>query len=65
MTELNHIERSRSYYFPNGTVATFYDVTHFEARPSGTHRLKTVDGMFYIVSDGWTYIAIDTDAFTL
>lgn len=56
MTEINPPERKRTYHFPNGEVVELTDVTHFLCRESGTHRLKTKDGKFWIVPSGWLSI---------
>ncbi len=64
MTVLNPPEKTRTYTFPNGTVV-LTNVIEFEARPSGTHRLKTGDGKLHIVNTGWLHIELDTTAFTL
>ena len=65
LTELNPKEKSRTYSFPNGEKVQLHDVTHFLARDSGTHRLKTLDGRLHIVPVGWLHIEIDAGAFTL
>jgi hypothetical protein len=61
---LNPAERSRVYTFPGGETVRLENVTHFLARESGTHRLKTGDGMLHIVRSGWLHIAIDADGWT-
>lgn len=65
LTELNPPERSRTYTFPGGETVRLENVTHFLARESGTHRLKTGDGRLHIVPTGWLHIEIDTDSWTL
>ena len=65
MTELNPPERSRTYTFPQGESVTLKDVTHFLARESGTHRLKTKDGRLHIVPTGWIHIEIDAEEWSL
>lgn len=64
LVELKPAEHSRTYTFPNGTVK-LYDVTHFLARDSGTHRLKTGDGKLHIIPPTWPHIEIDADGWTL
>lgn len=65
LTQLSPAERTRVYTFPGGELVTLSNVTHFLARESGTHRLKTADGKLHIVPVGWLHIEIDTDAFTV
>lgn len=65
MTELNPAERSRTYEFPNGETVTLENVTHLAVSASGTHRIKTGDGMLHIVPVGWHHIVIDADDWTL
>jgi len=64
MQELLPAEKSRTYHFQRGTVV-LQNVTHFLARPSGTHRLQTKDGKLHIVPKGWLHIEIDADSFTV
>lgn len=65
LTQLDHTETSRTYTFPGGEKIVLKDVTHFLARDSGTHRLKTHDGRLHIVPAGWLHIEIEASAFTL
>lgn len=65
LTPLNPQEKNRIYTFPNGEKVALQDVTHFLARESGTHRLKTADGKLHIVPVGWMHIEIDAAAFTV
>jgi hypothetical protein len=65
LTTLSPAEKSRTYTFPNGEKVTLTDVTHFLARESGTHRLKTADGKLHIVPAGWLHVEIDAASFTL
>lgn len=65
MAQLRWPERTRKYGYADGTFVQFKDVTHVLARPSGTHRLKTADGMLHIVNPGWRFITIDADDWTL
>jgi hypothetical protein len=61
--ELKPPERSRTYiYVDRDLVIT--DVTRICIRPSGSHRLETVNGMKYIVAPGWIAIKIDVDSWT-
>ncbi len=67
MLELKALEKteaSRTYTFPSGVV-TLKGVTHFLARESGTHRLRTSDGKLHIVPVGWMHIEIEAEAFSL
>ena len=65
MTELNPPELSRTYHFRDGETVRFENVTHFAARPSGTHRLRTKDGRFHIISSGWLHIELEMQGWTL
>lgn len=65
LTELQPAERQRTYTFPGGESVTLHNVTHFLARESGTHRLKTADGRLHIVPTGWLCISIEADSFTV
>lgn len=65
LTELNPPERSRTYTFMDDYKVTIVGATHFLARESGTHRLKTADGKLHIVQAGWVHIEIAADGFTL
>lgn len=56
-TELN--EQKRIYTFPTNTVI-LNGVTELIVRPSGTHRLKTLDGKLHIIPTGWVHIEIDS-----
>lgn len=62
-TDLNPVEKTRRYLFPNGE-AVFEDVRRVLVRPSGTHRLETGDGKKHIVSGGWIAISIDAESWT-
>jgi len=62
---LNPAEHSRTYRWPDGQTITLLNVTHFLARESGTHRLKTGDGRLHIIPAGWRHIEIDAESFTL
>ena len=65
LTELNPPERSRTYTFPGGETVRLENVTHFLARESGTHRLKTSDGRLHIVPKGWLHIELEADRWTV
>lgn len=62
--ELNPIEAKRTYTFPNGTVE-LENVSELTVSKSGTHRLKTQDGILHIVPVGWLHIEIDCSDWTL
>lgn len=68
LVELTPPERSRTYHhvnFPGGKL-TLKFVTHFLAKPSGTHRLQTNDGKKWIVDPAKGFaIELDVDAWTL
>lgn len=53
-------ERKRIYHFPEGDM-TIENVCELIVRPSGTHRLKTLDGKYYIIPKGWLGIELDID----
>ena len=59
-TVFENPEKRRTYYFPNGRV-DLYGVTELVVRPSGTHRLKTKDGLSHIVCSGWLHIELDIE----
>lgn len=65
LIKLEPPEKHRTYFFPKGEKVVIHDVTHFVARPSGTHRLKTKDGFLHIVSSGWNHIEINVEKFTV
>lgn len=65
LTTLNPTENSRTYLWPDGQTVTLLNVTHFLARESGTHRLKTGDGKLHIIPVGWRHIEIEAAAFTI
>ena len=65
LKELSPAEKSRTYTFPGGERIRILNVTHFLARPSGTHRLRSQDGLLHIVPTGWIHIAIEAENFTL
>ena len=62
--KLNPVEIRRIYTFPNDNEVTLRKVTEVTVRPSGTHRLKTEDGMLHIIPVGWIHIAIDAEDWT-
>jgi|ETN02SMinimDraft_2_1059926.scaffolds.fasta_scaffold21737_4 hypothetical protein len=64
LIKLKAPEKSRTYYYSDGTVETIYDITHFGTTKT-THRLKSSNGLLHIVASGWRRIEIDADYFTL
>ena len=62
---LEKTESKRTYYFPGGETVVLTNVTHFLARESGTHRMKTGDGKLHIVAAGWLRIEIEAEGFSL
>jgi hypothetical protein len=46
---LDRPEKRRTYHHASGAKWVLENVTHFLARPSGTHRLKTGDGRYWVV----------------
>lgn len=59
-------ERTRKYFFFSGETLLLVGVTHFLARESGTHLLRTSDGHRHIVAaNSWDHIDIDADNFSL
>jgi hypothetical protein len=65
LTKLEPAEQRRTYTFPGGETVVLIGVTHFLARESGTHRLKTQDGKLHIIPIGWLHVEIEADSFTL
>lgn len=63
-TTFNPPEKFRTYRFPNDEYVRLENVTELIVRPSGTHRLKTADGKFHIISTGWIHIALDIKDWT-
>lgn len=61
---LEKTEASRIYTFPRGETVALKNVTHFLARDSGTHRLRTGDGKLHIVPTGWLHIEIEAESFS-
>ena len=51
-------ERKRIYYFPGGEKIILYNLTEIIVRKSGSHRIKTADGKFHIITRGWLHIEI-------
>ncbi len=58
-------EASRTYKFRGGEALTLTNVTHFLARESGTHRLRTGDGKFHVVPPTWYHIEIEVEGFSV
>lgn len=58
-------ENSRTYSFKGGEKLTLTNVTHFLARESGTHRLRTGDGKLHIVPPTWYHIEIEVSDFSV
>jgi hypothetical protein len=65
LTKLEITEKTRTYTFPQGEKVVLWNVTHFLARESGTHRLQTSDGKLHIVPAGWLHVEIEADGFSL
>ncbi len=51
-------EEFRSYMFPGGDTITLNKVNELVVRPSGSHRIKTDDGLLHVISAGWLAISI-------
>ena len=51
-------EKSRVYDFGSNQV-TLENIVELVVRPSGTHRVKTSDGLLHVVAPGWLAIHID------
>lgn len=64
MIKLEHIERSRTYFYSDGTSKIYCNVIAIEVTKSGFHKLETQDGMKYIIAPGWRSIDLDTDSWT-
>lgn len=61
---LKYIERSRTYYFENDRKLRINNVVAVCVRQSGTHRLKTKEGKFWVIPATWLGIEIDCNEFT-
>ena len=64
LTPLTVTEKSRTYHFKDGGTFCVRDVTAICVRPSGTHRLETLDGRKWIVPSGWYAIELDVAEWT-
>lgn len=62
---LSEPETYRIYTFPGGETVELTFVTHFLARESGTHRLRTANGKLHIIPPGWIHIEIEAKGFSL
>jgi hypothetical protein len=62
---LEKTEAKRAYTFKGGEQVTLMNVTHFLARESGMHRLRTGDGKLHIVPPTWIHIEIEVEAFSV
>ena len=51
-------EDFRIYHFDDNRKVVLADVIELLVRPSGTHRLKTKDGLMHIIPTGWIHIEI-------
>lgn len=58
-------ERSRTYHFPSGDVATFTNVVKIRVSESGGHRLEMGDGKKAYVIPSWLWIDIDAEGWSL
>lgn len=65
MTKLDPVEKKRTYYFPDGNKIEIENVSEFLYRESGRHRLKTLENKLYIIQNGWFYIEIEANDFTI
>lgn len=63
LRKLNPKEDSRTYYYADGSKQTFRNVTHFAASKT-THRLRA-ESKLVIVAEGWKWIEIEAEAFTV
>jgi len=63
LTRLPQPERSRVYHYADHS-RRIENVVAVAVRPSGNHRLETVDGKRWIVAPGWEAIEIDADDWT-
>lgn len=68
-TEFNPPEKQRTYVWilPSGETheVTFRNVKRIEFRDSGTHRIETEDGDKVFVKDGWDYVILEIDEWTV
>lgn len=65
MNELLPKESKRTYHFPKGEKVYIENITHLSVSASGTHRLKSEDGMLHIIPTGWIYIKIQAEDWTI
>jgi hypothetical protein len=61
--QLTTPEKTRTYFYQDGTKVDFKNVTFVAVTKSGFHKLEA-DGGKYIVAPGWRYIALDVEAWT-
>ena len=58
-------EKARIYKFPGNEFVKIENITELIVRSSGTHRLKTQDGKYYIIPTGWLCIELEIDDWTV
>ena len=56
--ELKCIEK-RTYYWNDELAIYLKGVTHFK-KVKDEHHLRTLDGKYHIITDGWVHCEIDT-----
>jgi hypothetical protein len=61
MRKLDHIERERTYHYPDGSKQHFTNVVAVGVTKSGFHRLEDDGGLKFIVAPGWRFISLNTD----
>lgn len=54
-------EMRRTYVFPNNNRISLFGVQELIVRKSGTHRLKTANGLMHIIPTGWIHIEISSE----
>lgn len=63
-TQLEHPEERRTYVYPCGFQYEVRNVVRVAVRPSGNHRLETVDGEKFIVAAGWKVMVLHMKEWT-
>lgn len=64
MKQISPAEKSRTYFFADGTSKEFANVVALDVTKSGFHKLETADGSKFIVAPGWRYIALNVAAWS-
>lgn len=52
---------ARTYFWPDGSSKTFYNLVHLRVAATGCHTLGTTNPIkFYIVAPGWRWVEQET-----